>query len=276
VNLPFTEIQPNSTWKNTTHLGTEYAALLVEPGYRPPATTDALPTQGGGVIVVATVKGKGERVRRIPKKLQFSGYEWEIRQVPSDRGGETIYDPANGSTDANGFLHLRIARHAGKWTCAEVRLTQSLGYGTYSFVVQDTSHLEPAAAFSMFTWDELGANENHREVDIEISRWGDPNSKNGQYAVQPYYVAANVTRFTAPSGRLIHSFSWEPGRLSFRTTLGSATPTGSSIVAHHVFTSGVPSPGGESVRMDLYVFGYSPTPLEHEAEVVIEKFKYVP
>src|SRR5262249_18495833 len=33
---PFTDIEQNFTWKNTIHLGTEYAALLVEASYRPP------------------------------------------------------------------------------------------------------------------------------------------------------------------------------------------------------------------------------------------------
>lgn len=54
---PFTEIQPDSTWRNTTHLGTEYAALLVEPDYVPPNITDALPNPGGGVAAVATTEG---------------------------------------------------------------------------------------------------------------------------------------------------------------------------------------------------------------------------
>src|SRR5215471_20920014 len=55
VNQPFTKIQSNAKWTNATHLGTEYAALLVEPNYRPPATTDTLPTPGGGVAAVAIV-----------------------------------------------------------------------------------------------------------------------------------------------------------------------------------------------------------------------------
>jgi signal transduction histidine kinase len=54
---PFTQIQADSNWRSTTHLGTEYAALLVEPGYQPPPVTDALPGEGGGVIAVARVKG---------------------------------------------------------------------------------------------------------------------------------------------------------------------------------------------------------------------------
>jgi signal transduction histidine kinase len=54
---PFTGIQPDSTWRNTIHLGTEYAALLVEPDYVPPSITDVLPKQGGAVVAVAVTEG---------------------------------------------------------------------------------------------------------------------------------------------------------------------------------------------------------------------------
>jgi hypothetical protein len=57
VDDPFTAIRPDSTWKNSTHLGTEYAALLVEEGYRPPARIDELPKVGGGVVALAYVPG---------------------------------------------------------------------------------------------------------------------------------------------------------------------------------------------------------------------------
>lgn len=55
---PFTTIQPDMKWRNSTRLGTEYAALLVEPGYRPPALIDVLPGEGEGVVAVAVVKGE--------------------------------------------------------------------------------------------------------------------------------------------------------------------------------------------------------------------------
>lgn len=58
TDRPFTKIQPDSTWKNSTHLGTEYAALLVEPEYRPPAATEVLPNKSEGVIAVAVVSGE--------------------------------------------------------------------------------------------------------------------------------------------------------------------------------------------------------------------------
>jgi signal transduction histidine kinase len=58
TDQPFTKIQSDSTWSNSTHLGTEYAALLVEPGYRPPATVDVIPNKGGGVIAVLVAPGE--------------------------------------------------------------------------------------------------------------------------------------------------------------------------------------------------------------------------
>jgi signal transduction histidine kinase len=58
ADQPFTEIQPDSSWRSLTHLGTEYAALLVEPEYRPPAKSDALPGEGDGVVAVAIETGE--------------------------------------------------------------------------------------------------------------------------------------------------------------------------------------------------------------------------
>jgi hypothetical protein len=187
-----------------------------------------------------------------------------------------MYDPANAWTDDSGALHLRIVKREDKWTCAEVSLTRSLGYGTYSITVRDTSGLEPALVFAMFTWDYAGGNQNNREMDIEISRWGDPMSKNAQYEVQPFYVPANVFRFNEPMGSLTHSFRWEPDRVTFRTVRGSAAGLSPEVISEHAFTSGVPAPGAESVRMALFIYGKADTPIQNDAEVVIEKFEYLP
>ena len=272
-NAPFTKIQ-NSNWVNSTHLGTEYAALLVEPEYHPRAMLDELPSPGGGVVAVAAAKGAASSPS---PTLQFGGYEWRIRTAPSSRG-DTMnqYDPANAWTDADGALHLRIAGEPGKWTCAEVALTRSFGYGTYSFVVRDTSQLEPAAVLALFTWDYAGGDEHNREMNVEISRWGDPASKNAQYVVQPFHVPANVARFDTPAGVVTHSFRWEPGRVSFKTVRGGPNAQRPEVVSEHSFTSGVPAPGAESVRIAVYVYGKTGQPLQKGAEVVVEKFEFLP
>ena len=272
---PFTKIEANSTWENSIHLGTEYAALLVERDFSPPDTTESLPKSGGPVVAVATMKGTGEYTQPPPKTLAFSGYEWEVRQIPSDRGGQNDYDPANAWTDSAGHLHLRLAMRDNHWTSAEVILSRALGYGTYVFTVRDTSSLDPSAAFGMLTWDDQGAEQNHRELDIEISQWGDRRIPNGQFVLQPFYVPANVARFSAPPGTLTHSFRWQPGRASFRTTRGN-NAMAADVVAQHEFTAGVPTPGTERVRMNLYYFRYAPEPPRKDVEVIIERFQYLP
>jgi len=273
---PFTRIESDTTWKNTIHLGVEYAALLVRPGYRPPDTTEALPTPGGDVIAVATVKGIGQFVVPPPKRLSFSGYEWDVRQTPSDRGGANDYAADNAWTDAKGSLHLSLRQREGQWTSAEVTLNRTLGYGTYVFVVRDTSQLDPAAAIGMLTYDQGSADQNHRELSVEISQWGDPSVSNAQYVVQPYYVAAYVSRFAVPAGTVSHSFRWEPGRAVFRTIRNSGAAREKPTIAQHEFTSGVPIPGSERVQIHLYFFRYSPRPPQRDVEVVIERFQYFP
>jgi len=275
ANRPFTKIQADSTWKNSTHLGTEYAALLVEPGYYPESKVATLPKEGHGVVAVATATGKAA-APIVSKLIYFSGYDWIVRSAGSDRGGEpNAYDPANAWIDRKGYLHLQMAERDGRWSCANVRLTRSLGYGTYRFVVQDSSHLEPSAVLGMFTLDEGRPDETRSELNIELSRWGNASSKNAQYVVQPYYVPENVSRFMAPAGVLTHLLRWEPGVASFKTIRGPVD-TGSKNIGEHVFTSGVPTAAGETVHIELYEFHHSKNGSQHPAEVVIEKFEYLP
>ena len=99
---------------------------------------------------------------------------------------------------------------------------------------------------------------------------------NVHYVVQPYYVPANFVAFRVPPGVYTHSFRWEPGQVTFSTVAGSGNTDGGRVINQHVFTSGVPSPGGESVRIALYVFHQGPIPLKNENEVIIDKFEYLP
>jgi hypothetical protein len=274
---PFITVKSDSSWQTSTHLGVEYAALLVDPGYRPPATTKVLPGQGGKVLAVTIVKGVGPLVHMVSKTLQFSGYNWKAVNAISERNGvPNVYTPANVSTDSDGHLHLRIVRKDDRWTCSDVILLRSFGYGTYRFSVEDVSHLAPAAVLTLFTWDDLGAEQNHREMDIELSRWGDPAVEDAQFVMQPYYVPQNVARFAAPPGPLTYSFQWEAARVAFQADRGRERASRGNTVATHVFTSGIPSPGGESVSMNFCLFGFSKVPLKSDAEVIIDKFQYLP
>lgn len=278
TDRPFVTIQSDSTWSTTTHFGFEYAALLVEPGYHPPPTFDVAPTPGGLVVSVAIVKGTGQPTFAPTKPLKFSGYDWAVRTIASNRGGTyNLYDPDNVWTDASGALHMRITNKSGLWYCAQLALTRSLGYGTYVLTVRDISHLEPAEVLSMYTFDEWHGDQYYREMDVEISRWGDAASRNNaQYAVQPFYIPGDVYQFKVPAGPLTYSMRWKSGSVTFATFRASRNGSRGARVSEHEFTSGVPSPGQEEVKLEFYVIPSDKYPLQEGGEVVIEKFEYLP
>jgi hypothetical protein len=274
---PFTNIESDGRWKASVHLGLQYAALLVDPTYDPRELTESLPIVGNGVIALAVVNGEGPAPELpSPKIMNFGGYEWTTSAGPIFRAASrNFFDPANAWTDEKGALHLRISGSPGKWSAAEVKLMRGLGYGTYRFQLRDVSHLEPSALLTLIAWDGVGTESTRRELDIELGRWGNPENTNVNYVVQPYYVPANIVAFRTPPGAYTHSFRWEPGQVTFSTVAGSGN-TGGRVINQHVFTSGVPSPEGKSVRIGLYVFYRGKTPLKNENEVIIDKFEYLP
>jgi hypothetical protein len=64
--------------------------------------------------------------------------------------------------------------------------------------------------------------------------------------------------------------------VDFKTVRGSTSKAGSNVIAEHVFTSGVPSPGSERIHMNLYVYNNQSNPMRHGSEVIIEKFEFLP
>lgn len=275
-NQPLTTVLPDGTWKNLTHLGSEYAAVLVDSSYHPPSRSSALPEVGNGVIAVIAVKGTGPTPTP-PKTIHFSGYDWQVRAAGQDRAGEpNTFDPDNAWVDQNGFLHLHMGERNGRWTSADVSLMRSLGYGTYKFVVQDSARLNPSAVVGLYTWDDLRSGDFRNELDIELSRWGDPKNKNAQYVVQPFYIPENLFRFAVPPGIVTHSFRWEPGKVSFASVEGASLDSKARTINQHVFTSAIPTPANERIHIDLYEFHHLINPSHQPSEVVIEKFEYLP
>jgi hypothetical protein len=275
---PFIPIKADSTWSTETHLGFEYAALLVNPDYHPLPTMDVAPTEGPSVALATIVKGVGTPQLAPTGSVKFSGYDWAVRTIASNKGGlNNLYDSQNAWTDSSGALHMQIKKKSDMWSCAEIYLSRSLGYGSYSVTVRDTSHLEPAAIFSMFTFDDSRSEEHFREMDIEVGGGGDPaNKNNARYVVQPLYIPGNLFAFATPSGTLTYVLRWEPGRVTFKTFRGKSTGARAQLVSEHEFTSGIAVPGKAIARLIFYVVASDKHPMQKPSEVVIEKFEYLP
>lgn len=58
ANAPFTEIDSRGKWNTQSHLGAQYAALLVKTSFKPPSECEVLPPVGGNVVASAIVTGR--------------------------------------------------------------------------------------------------------------------------------------------------------------------------------------------------------------------------
>lgn len=219
---------------------------------------------------------------RAPRTLRFSGYDWTVKSNEGRVGpGPNYFSDSsdNVAVDAEGRLHLRVTQRDGRWLCAEIISTQSFGYGTYRFYLDGAvDDLDPQVILGMFTWNDDPA-YNHREIDIEVSRWGRPDNENGQFVIQPYQRSGNVTRFRIPDGvrSSTHSFAWGPNRVLCRSLKGH-DPDASDpglLIHHHAFAEGVPRAGGENARINLWLLAGRPPADGKEAEIVISKFEFV-
>jgi hypothetical protein len=216
--------------------------------------------------------------------IQFSGYTWQVKDSGSNKWGPgpNLFSssPSNVWVDSSGRLHMRIRKQGNRWYCSEVINTGSFGHGTYRFYLDSAvDNLDPNVVLGLFTWNDL-PDYNHRELDIEFSRWSDPTDQNAQYVVQPYTIQENLYRFDQPAStpQSTHSLEWRAGMAVFLSIKGHflVPPAPDSLIAQRTFTSGIPLPGGENARINLWLFrGRTPRDRQ-EVEVVIKKFEYAP
>jgi len=205
-----------------------------------------------------------------PRIVEFAGYTWQVKASAGavDPGPNHFIDsPDNVWVDDRGRLHLAITDSEDRWNCAEVITTQSLGSGRYTFELDsDVSDLDPNVVLGLFTWSDDPA-YNHREMDIEFSRWanaGDPT--NGQYVVQPYDRIGNLQRIVQPPvASSAHSFDWQPDALTFRSS--TAMPSSWTYAG-----ADRPQPGSEHVRINLWLYRGAPPTNGPSVEIIVKSF----
>jgi hypothetical protein len=218
------------------------------------------------------------------RTLQFSGYDWAVKTSRGRRVG-----PGNNSfsdsekdvwVDDQGRLHLRISHEDGRWHCAEVISKRTFGYGTYRFYLDGVvDNLDANVVLGLFTWSDEPAYA-HREIDIEISRWGQPAAeRNAQFVIQPYTRPQNIVRFAVPPGIVTstHCFEWRPDRVVCQSIKGQSAipPETGSVIHQRTFTQGIPKAGGENARMNLWLTNGRAPREGKEVEVVIARFEFL-
>jgi len=270
-----TEVASDGSWSNVTHLGSEYAALLVTKGYQPPAKETELPQANGNVVAVAKTNGSLQKTVD-PSTIHFSGYDWKIRSGLGDADGEPCdYETSNVWVDERGYLHMLMGLESGQYICTGVSLARSLGYGTYRFEVSDSAHLPPSGIFLMRVRSDREDPDGQSGFSIELSKWGRESEPNAAFTVQPYYIPGNSMRYKASAGPATYFLRWEPGNAEFEGLTGSVAKTSRSAM-HHVFDSDIPQPSTETVKLDFHDFHHFHGGVHHPVEIVVQKFEYLP
>jgi hypothetical protein len=212
--------------------------------------------------------------------VSFAGATWTVKTSTRKAGPGPNYfsdSDRNVSVDAQGRLHLRITRNKDRWECAEVIHTASLGYGTYRFYLDSPmDKLDPNVVLGLFTWSDDPAYA-HREIDIELSRWSKPDNLNAQYVVQPFSSAEHRMRFSQPPGldQTTQQFRWQADSIFFQSL--RATPSDPrTVIQEWKATHGIPVPGGENARINLWLFRGRGPPDGHEVEVIVKRFEFIP
>lgn len=161
------------------------------------------------VAIVSTNRGG------LLREFTFSGYRWKTKDTHECiwGPGDNHFTENNVFVDGQGKLHLAITYTNGYWACAEIVMTNSLGYGAYRFHLDtDVVNFPPSIVVGFFTWSD-DPDYTHRELDVEFSNGSVIGSPmNWQYAIQPYNAPGHRVRFSQPGPMpaSTHAFTWTP------------------------------------------------------------------
>jgi hypothetical protein len=207
------------------------------------------------------------------RTVSFAGYTW---QVKSGYGGPASNYWSDSSesvwVDNNGYLHLKIRNINGVWYCSEVFLPNSLGYGQYVFhVAGRVDSLKPNIVMGLFLYQS-----DRREVDIEFSRWGDPNRiENAQYVISPSKQPNNMHRFTISQSvdYSTHIIDWVGRSVNFRSMEGASAL---QEWAYQNPANRILQEGRERLHINLWLCGTRLAGVSYEQEIVITGFEFTP
>lgn len=260
-------------------------------------------------ILISCQQGEPQFNNREGDVLTFSGRQWQIKKYEDQVWGPGpnffTTHPNDVFVDDKGHLHLTITERNGVWRCTEVISLDNFGYGTYIWTIRgNTQIIDRNVVVGLFTWDDFTfKSDANSEVDIEFSKWGDPNQDTTlQYGVQPinfgpYYPERDYKPKADPrlwNGVSTHAFTWTADSITWASwpgdTYGNGEPAAKwtfdknnpARVKNEGGNSSnpivIPKPGNNTnARMNLWLVNGPDGPfIPVRHEIVIEKFEYRP
>lgn len=218
--------------------------------------------------------------------VNFAGYTWEVRSGGGGPGPNS-WSAANVAVEADG-LHLRISRTgSGAWTCAEVTMTRSLGFGEYQFELTGRPDLfDRNVVLGLFNYPtEAVGPDGTNEIDIEFAQWGDAGNPNRlNWTVYPPALGPAPTHKEVPlaltGDATTHRFDWTSQGVKYKSLHGYQDTGDANLFAKwndrptkpkkQIPQTPIP------VHMNLWLFDrHAPTDGQ-PVEVVIRSFTFTP
>lgn len=210
----------------------------------------------------------------VQNTIEFSGVTWNVR---SGQGGPGPNNWSNSVksiwVDDSGNLHLRIREIGGKWYATEIYFQQSLGYSEYTFYVSsNVDDYDPNVVVGLFTYAS-----DTEEIDIEFSKWGDPENYAGWYVVQPSTPSSRNDFDVSAAGNLsMHRFNWSNTGILFQSYSGHQVSQNSLIHEWNYTGKNNPNPGNEKVHINFWLMDGNPPSNNQEVEVIIKAVAIIP
>lgn len=221
-----------------------------------------------------------EQVVQTERIIEFSGYEWIVRTSDDTRvgPGPNFFSDSeeNVWVDEDGRLHLKIVQRGGVWYCSGIILRQSLGYGQYVFYLSsDLSTLDQNVVGGLFTYLN-----DEEEIDIEFSKWSDPDNQDAQFAVQPSDLPGNKERYDLNLSTPLstHAFNWQADSIEFVSLQGHGLTTNEDALIHKWTYRGSSIPqsrAAERLRINLWLFRGQVPSDAREHELIVEKVEFI-
>ncbi|MBW2361817.1 MAG: hypothetical protein JRG84_12990 [Deltaproteobacteria bacterium] len=233
-----------------------------------------------------------------PRQLSFAGYDWSVKCGAPLGPGPNPFSQSEDHVwvDGSGRLHLTIVHYRNLWWSTEIVANDSLGHGKYVFsVLSRVDALDPNMILGLFTWDGDAPEHAYREIDFEFNPalagvlGCDCLPGNGQYAIQPIAAgvcpgtscAENLHRldidYSGASETTTHEMTWRADAIHFRSSYGDfPAPAANTIETWSYSGADNPPPGGETVRMNLWLANGMAPVGDQGAEVVLSDFRYFP
>lgn len=226
-------------------------------------------------------KNTKTKMETINTRIYFSGLWWKITHHPNTprSPGKNYWSAKNVWVDQKG-LHLKLTKDVktGKWYCAQVVSEKKFGYGTYQFFINGkVDQLDKNVVLGLFNYSGV---DYHDEIDIEFAKWGQDTTANLHYTVWPAEKKKSpewksVQHLSFAGSTSTHRFKRTQDQVHFQSLKGYqhanlnemyAVSCKEKIASHKLMP----------ILVNLWLFQNYPPSDQHEVEVIIKAFKFIP